>query len=247
VCFAGQSQVCTAQACTVPNPTCTIANCPGCCDATGICYAGFLNSRCGSQANACANCAATGSTCNGAVTPRTCNNLQNTGPATYASCPAAVSITAPPVAKGSCAASELVDARAACGPGADSASCDAYFAFLDAVKPGCSACLDPFHVTFAAASGIYTCLQPFVSASCNHSTGCAIDCSDVSCTQCPAGAEAQCENNVRSANGQCRSYYQQTSCIATGLFTSGAFCNPTSYNGNYGAWLQGVGGHYCAP
>jgi hypothetical protein len=243
----GQSQVCTGQACVTPPPTCTSANCPGCCDAAGVCFAGFLNTRCGSQANACTNCSATGSSCNGALTPRTCNNQQNTCPATYASCPASVTIDPPPAAKGSCAATDLTDARAACGPGAASASCNAYFAFLDAVKPTCSQCLAPFHVTFGEATGIYTCLQPFVPANCNHDTGCAVECSDSSCTQCPAGAKTQCENNVRSGNGQCRPYYQQTACIAPALFSSGAFCNPASYGGNYGSWLQGVGGHYCAP
>jgi hypothetical protein len=245
----GQSQVCSAQACVTVTPTCTTANCPGCCDSAGTCNAGFLNSRCGSQANACVNCSATGSTCNGALTPRACNNVQTTCPATYTSCPAAVTIDPPPAAsqKGSCASNDLADARAACGPGAASASCEAYFAFLDAVNPSCSSCLSPFHYSFAQAQGVYTCVQPFVSSSCNRFTGCSIDCSDTSCAQCPSGAATQCENNVRAGNGQCRPYYQQTTCITTALFSSGAFCNPSSYNGNYGAWLQGVGGHYCAP
>jgi hypothetical protein len=33
--------------------------------------------------------------------------------------------------------------------------------------------------------------------------------------------------------------------VTSGLPTSGQFCNPSGYS-DFGAWLQGVGGHYCA-
>jgi hypothetical protein len=42
-------------------------------------------------------------------------------------------------------------------------------------------------------------------------------------------------------------YYAQAQCIGPALFGAGSFCNPQNYGGNYGAWLQGVGGHYCGP
>jgi hypothetical protein len=146
-----------------------------------------------------------------------------------------------------CSATQLADARAACGPGANSASCQAYFAFIEATAPACAACLTPFHFTFQDGTGLFNCVAPFVSATCNHNTGCAVDCSTQSCEQCPAANQNQCENTVRGAQGECRSEYQSAACFAAGLGGAGSFCNPITYQGNFGRWLEGVALNYCAP
>jgi len=54
---------------------------------------------------------------------------------------------------------------------------------------------------------------------------------------------AQCRQQV--AQGQCQTYIQGATCIGTALFGQGSFCNPQTYQGNYGSWLAGVGAHYC--
>ena len=64
---------------------------------------------------------------------------------------------------------------------------------------------------------------------------------------CDAGSIQGCDNSVRQ--GQCSSSFQASSCIASAFGGptggAGAFCNPFNYGGNFGRWLQGVGGHYC--
>ncbi len=246
----GQNQVCTGQACVPPPPTCTAANCPGCCDPSGTCFAGFLNTRCGSGGSTCADCSSTGSTCNGSVTPRVCANQQSTCPASYPTCDPSVTEAPAPNAKGSCDPADLQDAQQACSQGAASPACNSFFDFLASTngKQACGQCLAPFHYTFQESRGIFTCVQPFASGPCNHRTGCAIDCADTSCSQCPSGSELQCENNVEAVGGQCRPFFNQTGCISGPLLGAAAFCNPATYpQRNYGAWLAGVGTHYCAP
>jgi hypothetical protein len=234
--------VCKGQTCTPPPPPCGPANCPGCCDAQGICEGGFLGSSCGSGGAACTSCTAQGSTCDTAVTPRVCKNQQQTCPAPYASCPSNVTTPVLPVMH-VCSNNDLQQARAACGQ-ANSVACKSFFSFESTVNPSCAKCLTPFDVPFNEGTGIFECTSPFVDSACNHDTGCLTDCETTSCAQCPAGTANQCRNDVQ--NNQCSQYVNNINCVFNALFGPASFCNPQNYSG-FGAWLQGVGGHYCGP
>ena len=237
---------CSSGLCTPPPPPCSATSCLGCCDPTQGCLPGFLATSCGSGGSACTNCTATKSSCDTALLPRTCKNQQTTCPAPYGACPGSVTTAQPPI-QHVCSAVDLTNARAACIAGPASNGCLAFFAFEQANNPSCATCLAPFDVSFQEASGLFACAAPFVSAICDHSTGCASDCLVTSCGQCPAGAGAGCRNDV--TQNQCSPYFQQSGCAIQAIFGPGpaAFCNPQNYNNNYGRWLQGVGGHYCGP
>lgn len=242
---AANGQVCGGnRTCTTP---CGPTNCQGCCANNNQCQPGFLNQQCGSGGAACVNCTQLSSQCDTLATPRVCRNQQSTCPATYPGCGAGVT-TAAPADVNVCSTVELANARAACAAGANGASCDAFFQFEQTSNPQCFACLSPFKVPFSTSEfdGIFRCVAPFVSSTCNHNTGCATDCQTTSCTQCSTQAAMdQCRFDV--TRGQCASAFQQVTCIQSALVGAGAFCNPGNYNFNYGAWLQGVGGHYCGP
>ena len=218
----------------------------GCCDPTLGCVGGFVDDRCGSGGAACTDCKAQGSTCDTNITPRVCKSKQTTCPAPYGACPGSLTTTAPPV-QHVCALPDLQDARAACSGGPGTPGCQSFFQFINQAKPACGACLAPFDVPFQQGSGIFTCIAPFVGSACDHTTACAMDCQSQSCAQCPAAAQGQCVNDVRT--GQCGTYFQQSQCIGQALFGAGSFCNPGNgaYQGNFGAWLEGVGAHYCGP
>ena len=83
-----------------------------------------------------------------------------------------------------------------------------------------------------------------MAAACNRSTGCATDCQDTSCTQCPAGTADQCRSAVNAGGGQCNTFVQQTACVA-GVLGVGQLCSPATYGGNFGSWLRAVGDHFC--
>lgn len=239
-----QQQICTNGACVAP--PCGPKNCTGCCGGNA-CNAGFSNGSCGSGGANCTNCTAMMSTCDTLASPRVCKNQQSTCPAPYGQCPGNVSTNPPPVAKGSCSALDLVDARAACSAGRNSLTCRQFWKFINQQKPGCGKCLSPFDYDFMELTGIYDCVAPYVGAQCNHSTACVNDCVTKSCAQCSMQAMPQCQTQVKQQNGQCLPYVQQTQCIGPALFGPAAFCSPQQYFGNYGAWLQGVGNHYCGP
>jgi hypothetical protein len=241
---ASLGDLCQNGRCAPPPPPCNPTTCPGCCDPQLGCVAGFLNSRCGSGGVACVDCSALGSTCDTAVIPRVCKNQQTTCPAPYPSCPAGVSTPSLPI-QHVCSSTDLQDARAACSGGPSTPGCVQYFQFEQQFNPACASCLQPFDVPFNDATGIFDCVAPFVGAQCDHATGCAIDCQTVSCEQCPQGGFNQCRNDVRQ--NQCGVYFQRSQCIGQALLGPGAFCNPGNYQGNFGGWLEGVGGHYCGP
>jgi hypothetical protein len=137
----------------------------------------------------------------------------------------------------------LQNARAACAGGAQSVACQSFFDFARATAPDCAKCLDPFHYDFADGRGIYACIAPFVSGACQRNLGCAENCITSSCTQCSADAKASCETTVR--NGQCQPFVSNTNCALSGFFGGGGFCSPLTGGGDYGQWLQTVGGRYC--
>jgi hypothetical protein len=220
--------------------TCNAQTCPGCCQA-GTCFAGFVDSRCGSGGAACADCTAQNAACDTLATPRTCST-QSTCPTSYGGCPSTTTTIPPQVTPNQCTASDLQDAKAACSLGFD-ASCQSFFQTEQQINPSCAKCLTPFATPLQAGTGVFACVAPYVGASCNHSTGCATDCLTKSCSSCPANLVGQCDNQVQQ--GQCLSYYQGVTCVGSALFNQASFCNPQQYNGNYGAWLAGVGAHYC--
>ncbi|HEX4512559.1 MAG TPA: hypothetical protein VH054_03455 [Polyangiaceae bacterium] len=234
-----KTETCNAGTCTA---ACNPQTCVGCCQ-TGTCFAGFVDSRCGSAGASCVDCTQQKSTCDTLATPRVCKTQQTTCPAAYTSCPSSVTTPVLSPNKSQCSASDLQDAKAACTLGFASASCQLFFQTEPQINKACATCLAPFEFALTDGTGIFNCVSPFVASNCNHDTGCISDCETTSCDQCPSNAVQQCEAQV--AQGQCATYVQGASCVGTALFGNGSFCNPQTYQGNYGSWLAGVGAHYC--
>ena len=193
------------------------------------------------------NCTAMMSTCDQLVVPRVCANQQNKCPAPYPSCPAATRTPIIPSLQGVCDDVADLDAlQAACMSGPDTGTCVAAFAVLAGQNPACAACITPFDEPFNQLRGIYRCVAPFVTNTCNHSTGCAVECQDTSCSQCPAGSEDQCRNQVNNG-GQCATFVAQTACVGPAV-GPGNLCSPITYGAppnNFGPWLRAVGDHFC--
>jgi hypothetical protein len=176
--------------------------------------------------------------------PRACTSQQTQCPAPYPSCLANLQ-TPTPTRQKVCSPGELQNAASACSAGAHSTGCQAFFGFEASQNPACGTCLSSFDYNFGELTGLFECVAPFVDSSCNHDTACIVDCTDQSCAMCKgAGATGQCQSTVR--NGQCSSYYQGAQCIGMAFFGQGNFCNPNTYQGNFGNWLAGVGKYYCA-
>ncbi len=234
-----KSETCQSGVC---GTTCTPKTCPGCCQ-TNTCFAGFIDTRCGSGGAACADCTATSTTCDLLTTPRVCKGTTTTCPATYGGCGSSVSTPVLSVTSGSCSSSDLADAKAACTGGFNSTACQSFFASEPSIHASCATCLASFQYALTDGQGLFNCVSPFVSSTCDHNTGCVDDCLTTSCDQCPPTSVQACKNSV--ATGQCSSYITAAQCIATALFGTATFCNPGTYGGNYGSWLAGVGKHYC--
>lgn len=235
--FCGAAKVC--------RQPCGPANCAGCCQGN-VCNAGFVNARCGSGGAACSDCAALGQSCDVNANPRVCA-AAGTCPSAYGMCPAGTS-TPVPVPQTACPAFSLQDARVACAAGPNSPACVSFFQFLNLNDPACSSCLSPFRYDFGVTDGrgVYACVAPYVDGGCNISTGCAADCENTSCAQCTSSAaNTACRASVRG--NQCQSFVLATTCVTPALLGAGAFCNPATYGGSFGAWLEGVGGRYCNP
>jgi hypothetical protein len=245
----GICQNCAQFGLTCTNQQCAQScaqTCPGCCDAQGNCQPGFVDPQCGEQGNACTDCTALmpASTCDIAVSPRGCTSQQMQCPGPYMGCP--IDLQQPPTLPqmGACTATDLKNAAAACVGGAHTASCDAYFSFENSANSACGNCLQQFEYDFSEGSGLAACVQPFVDVTCNHNSACVLDCTSSACGGCLDDATtAKCQSQV--VTGVCSSYYQADQCVLTALAGKAAVCSPATYGGNYGAWLQGVGGQYC--
>lgn len=247
------NQACGANGtCQAP---CGPSNCAGCCDNGNTCQPGFLTRQCGSGGAACIDCQLQGG-CNTAANPRVCINQSGTCPAPYPStCPGGTPATTPPSDVQVCSTIELANARSACSLGPGSAGCAAFFQFEQQQNAACASCLSQFRFDYTQSEfkGIFKCVAPFVSSSCNQATGCVTACQDTSCAQCSSAATTeQCRREVMRTQppppGQCASYLLGAACVQAALFGAGSFCNPASYpQGNFGAWLQGVGSRYCGP
>ena len=235
------NQVCQGRQC---RDKCGPGNCAaGCCTGNNTCVPGFANNACGSGGNACTNCTQGGSTCNGLVDPRVCNNQQNTCPAPYAGC--AVGTTTPITQnlQNLCTDGDLDALQAACAGGV-TGTCLAALQVLQATNAACATCVSPFAVPFTQRSGLYLCAAPLVSAACRRATGCATDCTSVSCAQCPAASADQCEAQVGAGGGQCGNLVLQSACVAN-VLNPGQLCSPFTYGNSFGQWLRAVGDNYC--
>jgi hypothetical protein len=222
---------------------CNTFNCAGCCDATQTCQPGFLDTQCGGQGGACADCTTLNppSTCDGSVTPAACKGKETTCPGPYAGCTAPPTPT--PFQQFACSASDLQNASAACATGAYTTTCFNFFNVEQQQNPSCGSCLQQFDYDFADSQGVYACVAPYVSASCNQSTACSSDCEFQSCGSClDLPTFEQCRTTVQS--GQCASYVQAAQCDQAALAGPASFCDPSQY-ANFGAWLQVVGNQYC--
>lgn len=231
------SQVCEGRQC---RDRCSAANCSGCCQANNRCATGIANNACGSGGAACANCAQSGSFCNGLVVPRRCNNQQTTCPATYGTCAPGIATPVTPRRQNLCTDADLDTLTVACAGGADASACDSAHAALPAA---CRTCLAPFKHPYEQNTGLWACAASQVHASCRRSTGCATDCAQTSCAQCLPTSENQCHALVNGVSGQCRSYSNAASC-ANAALAAGQLCSPYSY-ADFGQWLRSVGDHFC--
>lgn len=219
--------------------------CDGCCDPLGNCQTGFADVACGESGARCQDCTALqpASTCDAKAAPRLCASQETQCPAPYAGCPAVLEELAPAAAH-VCSSGELRAAAAACSGGPDADACDSYFAFESSSNPACARCLQLFDVDFETQSGIRACAAPYVDATCNHNSGCIVDCLRESCFGCADDAStSQCD--TQGLSGTCAAYRQSDNCVTQALSGAAALCNPTTYQGNFGAWLEAVGARYC--
>jgi hypothetical protein len=232
-----------------PDVTICSQNCQGCCDSAGNCLGGFLDNQCGSFGATCQDCTKLeggASTCDTSLFPRQCTSQQMQCPSPYTGC--APSLTEPVVTKqiGACTTSDLQQAVAACASGANTTACQSYFQFEFQQNQTCYNCLQPFDFDFTQNSGVISCAAAYLDPKCNHSSACFLDCYNQSCAACPDQTTfAQCQTQIEASSGQCSSYYQAEQCVNTALAGPASFCNPSTYNNNFGAWLQGVGAQYC--
>lgn len=245
------AEVCKTGACAAAPPPCTAANCAsGCCDPQAGCLAGFVDTACGSGGGTCSDCTTSGSTCDTSVSPRVCTDQQTTCPAVYATCPATTAPTTAPAIAKVCTASELANAASACSianGGISGTSCTQYFTFEATNDPACNSCLTNFQFDLNDKRGVYACVAPYVSPTCDGQTACETDCEGTSCAKCASASESSCLSAVNQ--GQCATYLTASeSCTDAALNNpaTGQFCNPTLYGGDFGAWLQGVAQTYCA-
>ena len=141
-------------------------------------------------------------------TPRVCANQQITCPAPYPSCPAGTTTPVTPSLQGVCDDAADLDAiRAACAGGPDTGDVHRGVPGPRRDERGVR------DVPHAVRRAVQRSSAASISArrrssmpTCNHATGCAVDCADTSCSQCAAGIEDQCRNQVNGGGGQCRTY-----------------------------------------
>jgi len=220
--------------------------CAGCCDTNGNCQLGFASTQCGEVGAACVDCTALSppSTCDlNNVSPRACASQQTQCPEPYPSCPTPLQQQARATQK-VCSPSDLQALAAACSGGAYSNSCSSFFSFESGTNLACANCLEGFDYDFVDQTGVRSCVAPFVDATCNHNSACVADCVTESCYPCnDIPTTEQCETQVQTST--CAAYFQADQCVTQALNGPGAVCNPITYQGSLGAWLQVVGATYC--
>ena len=218
-------------------------SCTGCCDTTGSCQEGSLDTQCGQNGAPCQDCSmlSPASTCDGNPSPRLCASQRMPCPGSYPNCPPSLQEVAP-TRQQVCSTADLQYAASVCADGASATtpSCDSFFGCSNTA---CAACLKQFDFNFVDQIGIRTCVVPFVDATCNHNSACISDCTAETCFLCTDDALSSCETQVQT--GTCATYTQADQCVVQALAGPAAVCNPVTYQGNFGAWLQGVGAKYC--
>ncbi len=235
-------QVCIGGSCLPPS-ACAMS-CFGCCDAAGGCHGGYLDSQCGGNGATCQDCThlSPASTCDLQVFPVACAGPQSACPGTYAGCMAPPPVT---TKQQVCPANDLQNAAAACSMGIyASVQCSSFLSFENTQNPACYACLAPFTWDFDQVAGLAACAAPFLDPTCNTQAFCDGDCLTTACFGCAvASAESTCL--TQAASGACSAYAQGNTCLSTALAGPAAACSPSTYQGNYGAWLAAVGAMYC--
>jgi len=147
-------------------------------------------------------------------------------------------VTPPPASFQSCSAAQLSIVGAACKGGGSGDSCGDAFQTLLKADPACYDCL----IQFATEAAYARCLAPFLTPTCNHELTCALDCSNTTCSSCPASQEDQCRDGLFAQDGVCRPYIYGYYCAQAALSGPGAFCE---FTGDVGPWIQKVGTFYC--
>jgi hypothetical protein len=241
----GTCNIATSQCETPDGGTICVQTCEGCCDGRGNCQGGFADTQCGGAGGDCQDCTALKppSTCDQDVRPRVCTSQQTQCPAAYPACPAALREPAPspsPV----CSAVELESVVTACAGGMNTTSCFNFFNFESEANFACGSCLSVFTVDSATQAGIRACAAPYLDATCNHNSACIVDCIAESCFGC-SGDPTSCE--IQAPSGSCAAYAQADQCFTAALDGPAAVCNPVTYQGEFGAWLQAVAAKYCGP
>ncbi|MGA7123745.1 MAG: hypothetical protein WBY94_26810 [Polyangiaceae bacterium] len=246
-CESAGGEQCVFQQCEIGNDagTCSAQTCAaGCCDSSRQCQQGVTSLACGALGVNCQNCLGNFEQCsaNQQCVPLT-GDAGPSCPAMVPGCPPSLQERAP-APRTACSAWDLETAAQDCAAGASasSASCDSFFGCSNTA---CAACLKPFDFDFPAQTGIRTCVAPFVDAACNHNSACIDDCTAESCFLCTSDALSSCETQVQT--GECAAFTQADECVAQALAGAAAFCSPAAYQGNFGAWLKGVGAKYCGP
>jgi hypothetical protein len=168
-----------------------------------------------------------------------CASQETNCPAAYATCPAGLTL-APPIRQKVCSHEELMNAAAGCAGAQYTVACNSFFDFEEVSNPGCFNCISPFRFDFSEQTGIRTCVAPYLDDACNHNSACILDCLAESCYAC---ATEPCEALARS--GPCSTFNQADQCVTQALNGPAAVCNPATYQGDLGAWLQAVGAAYC--
>jgi hypothetical protein len=232
---------CIAGACTAPDGTLACsATCLGCCDSSGTCQLGFIDTQCGQSGAPCQDCTSESpaSTCDLSVSPRTCASEQTMCPATYGGCPAALQELAIPTRQGLCSTADLENAAVACAGGPSTDLCLRFSS-----GSVCGACLQPFLYDFTTQVGVRACAAPYLGAACGHAAGCVDDCLTQACAGCVSGYGAPCATQAQA--GTCATYVGGSACVALALGGKAALCDPANYQGSFGAWLQAIGAAYC--
>jgi hypothetical protein len=256
---AALGATCQAAACVAADggPTC-FSTCDTCCDALGNCQLGLLDTQCGAflGGSLCVDCTHLDppSTCDPVA--GSCASQETACPATYAGCPAGLEESAP-TPQHVCSPSDLQNVAAACAGGEDAPACSMdLFLELGVMGSSCLSCLQNFAFTTVSwtapgretdhphlmQDAIRSCAAPYVDAACNHNSACVSDCLTEACYNCTV-AMTECLASAQS--GTCATYFAQDQCMTQALSAAAAFCNPDTYQGNFGLWLQAVGAQYC--
>jgi hypothetical protein len=167
-------------------------------------------------------------------------------PVAYSGCPAALAEQVMPPHQAACAPTDLEGAALACA-GDWASAAEACVNVLNASSP-CGACLQSFgNFDPSNPVALHVCAAPYLDAACSHTLACAEDCASQACANCAGalpGTNEECTAQAQS--GTCSAYATSASaCLAKALAGPAAFCNPATYQNDFGAWLQGVGTVYC--